>query len=408
MPMLDRMFGPPNREKFARMVIAGIRRAGEQREIHFDSERFCLRPEADEVSVMNLTNVYAEFCAAAKDLRPKLLSNLVRNWFADRRSLPATFGDVHPDLLPTVRSRTYFEFATLQLKLEGSRTAADYPQQILADHLAIGLVYDLPESMRTIVAQDLENWGVTFYEALEAACANLRQKEDPVFVSPHEGVYLSATGDNYDASRLILTDMVHQFDVRGDMIAMVLNRDTLAITGSDCLAGLKIIAARARQALAEPRPISTIALRLENDEWQEWLPPSDHSLHQEFALLRMQSLGQQYAEQKELLEEHYRQNEKEVFVATFSAVRNTQTGGVNSYCVWSDGALQSLLPKTDFVYFFRPGAAESEGGIVASCPWEAFERDLRPLIEPLDLYPPRFRVRAFPSADQLKRLKNSG
>jgi hypothetical protein len=401
------MFGPPNREKFARLVIAGIRRAGEQRKIHFDSERFCLRPDADEVSLMNLTNVYAEFCAAAKDLRPKLLSNLVRNWFADRRTLPATFGDVHPDLLPTVRSRTYFEFATLQLKLEGSRTAADYPQQILADHLAIGLVYDLPEAMRTIVAQDLESWGVTFYEALEAACANLRQKEDPVFVSPHEGVYLSATGDNYDASRLILIDMVHQFDVRGEMIAMVLNRDTLAITGSDYVDGLKIIVARARQALAEPRPISTIALRLENDEWQEWLPPLDHSLHHEFALLRMQSLGQQYAEQKELLDEHYQRNGNQVFVATFSAARNTQTGAVNSYCVWSDGAAQSLLPKTDLVYFFRPGADESERGSVTSCPWETVERELRPLIEPLDLYPPRFRVRAFPSAAQLQRLKDS-
>ena len=400
------MFGTPNREKFARMVMAGIRRAGEQRKIHFDAERFCLRPEADEVSVMNLTNVYAEYCAAGKDLRPKLLSNLVRNWFADRRMLPAAFSDVHPDLLPTVRSRTYFEFATLQLKLEGNRTAADYPQQILAEHLAIGLVYDLPESMRTIVAADLENWGVTFYEAIEAACTNLRQKEDPVFVSPHDGVYLSATGDNYDASRLILTDMMHQFEVRGDRIAMVLNRDTLAITGSECMAGLKIIAARARQALTEPRPISTIALRLENEEWQEWLPPPNHSLHQEFALLRMQSLGQQYAEQKELLDEHFRRSPNDVYVAMFSAARNIQTGAVNSYCVWSDG-VQSLLPKTDLVYFFRPGAGESQDGLIATCPWETLEREFGPLVEPLDLYPPRYRVRSFPSETQLQRLKGS-
>ena len=139
---------------------------------------------------------------------PKLLGNIVRNWFADRRPPPDAFEDVHPDLLPSVRSRAYFEFAKLQLKLEQGPGESDYPQQVLADHLAIGLVYDLPDSMRTIVKQDLENWGVTFYEALEAACANLRQKEDPVFVSPQEGVYVSATGDNYDASRMILTDMM--------------------------------------------------------------------------------------------------------------------------------------------------------------------------------------------------------
>jgi hypothetical protein len=400
------MFGPPNREKFARMVIAGIRRAGEQRKIHFDAERFCLRPEAGEVSVMNLSNVYAEYCSSSKELRPKLLSNLVRNWFADRRSLPALFSDVHPDLLPTVRSRTFFEFATLQLKLEGGGVAADYPQQVLAEHLAIGLVYDLPESMRTIVAGDLENWGVSFYEALEAACANLRQKEDPVFLSPHEGVYLSATGDNYDASRLILADMIQQFDVAGEMIAMVLNRDTLAITGSQSVAGLRILSARARQALGEPRPISTIALVLAGDEWQEWLPPLGHPLYQEFALLRMQTLGQHYAEQKELLDEHYRRTGQEVFVATFSGARNTETGAINSYCVWSDG-VESLLPKTDLVYFFSPGEAEGESGLVATCTWDSLERELGQLIEATDLYPPRFRVRSFPSTAQLKRLKRN-
>ena len=403
MNMLDRLFGAPSRERFARLVMAGIRRAGDDRKIHFDREQFRLRPEGHDVSVMNLSNVYAEFCAADKSLRPKLLANVVRNWFADRRSLPDVFEDVHPDLLPTVRSRAYFEFALLQLKLEGG-AAVDYPQQILAEHLAIGLVYDLPDSMRTIIGQDLENWGVTFYEALEAACANLRQKEDPVFVSPHDGVYLSATGDNYDAARLILTDMVHQFDVRGDFIAMIPNRDTLIITGSESLLGLRTMAARAKQALEEPRPISTVALRLVNEEWSEWLPPIEHSLYPEFATLRLQSLGQQHAEQKELLDAHYQKTGGDVFVGAFSAAQNTQTGEVKSYCVWSDG-VESLLPKTDLVHFFRPGKTENDGSVVATARWEAVENTLGPLLEPQELYPTRYRVRSFPNAAQLRQLQ---
>src|SRR5436853_346163 len=48
-----------------------------------------------------------------------------------------------------------------------------------------------------------------------------------------EGVYISATGDNYDASRLMMLDLVRKMPVRGDYIAMVPNRDTLVITGSD-------------------------------------------------------------------------------------------------------------------------------------------------------------------------------
>jgi hypothetical protein len=403
MNMLDRLFGSPSRERFARLVMAGIRRAGDRRKIHFDREQFRLRPEGHDVAVMNLSNVYAEFCAAGKALRPKLLANVVRNWFADRRSLPEAFEDLHPDLLPTVRSRAYFEFALLQLKLEGG-AHVDYPQQILAEHLAIGLVYDLPDSMRTIVAQDLENWGVTFYEALEAACMNLRQKEDPVFVSSHDGVYLSATGDNYDATRLILTDMVHQFDVRGDVIAMVPNRDTLIVTGSDSLLGLKTMAARAKQALAEPRPISMVALRLAEGEWSEWLPPVGHALYAELAMLRLQSLGQQHAEQKELLDAYYEKTGQDTFVATFSAAQNTQSGEVNSYCVWSAG-VESLLPKTDLVYFFRPGRSETDGALVAAAAWKKVERALGSLLEPLELYPQRFRVREFPTAAQLRQLQ---
>ncbi|MEX2138744.1 MAG: DUF1444 family protein [Pirellulales bacterium] len=402
MNMLDRLFGAPSREKFARLVMTGIRRAGDERKIHFDRNQFCLRPEGYDVSVMNLSNVYAEFCAADKAIRPKLLINVVRNWFADRRSLPDAFEDVHPDLLPTVRSRAYFEFALLQLKLEGA-AAMDYPQQILADHLAIGLVYDLPDSMRTIVGQDLENWGVTFYEALETACANLRQKEDPVFVSPHDGVYLSATGDNYDASRLILADMVNQFDVRGEVIAMVPNRDTLIITGSENVPGLKTMAARARQALQEPRPISNVALRLADEEWSEWLPPVGHALYQEFATLRLQSLGQQHAEQKELLDAHYQKTGRDVLVATFSGAQNSQTGEIKSYCVWSEG-VEALLPKTDLLYFFRPEEAEDDRSVIAAT-WEAVENTLAPLLEPQELYPPRYRVSSFPTGAQLQRLQ---
>ena len=112
-----------------------------------------------------------------KSLRPKLIGNIVRNWFADRRPPPEAFEDVHPDLLPSVRSRAYFEFAKLQLRLEHGAGESDYPLQVLADHLAIGLVYDLPDSMRTIVRQDLEGWGVTFFERWKPPAPTFARKK---------------------------------------------------------------------------------------------------------------------------------------------------------------------------------------------------------------------------------------
>ena len=92
--------------------------------------------------------------------------------------------------------------------------------------------------MRSIPQSNFDAWGVTFYEALEVA-------EKPVtlplkFIGPQQakGVYLSAAGDSYDGSRLLLTDLIRQFHVKGDPIAMIPNRDNLIVAGSDDVEGL--------------------------------------------------------------------------------------------------------------------------------------------------------------------------
>ena len=58
--------------------------------------------------------------------------------------------------------------------------------------------------MRSISQANLDAWGVTFYEALEAPMENLLALPAKFIGPPSgEGVYLSATGDSYDASRLL-------------------------------------------------------------------------------------------------------------------------------------------------------------------------------------------------------------
>jgi hypothetical protein len=233
----------------------------------------------------------------------------------------------------------------------------------------------------------------------------LRQNLDPVFLSPQDGVYFSATGDNYDASRMILLDMMRQFDVRGDIVAMLPNRDTLIITGTNDTNGLKVMASRAEQAVKEPRPISTVAFRLENEEWTPWLPPTDHVAYPALAMLRLQSIGQEYAEQKNLLEAVGDGDEQAPFAATFSAMQNNATGEIRSYSIWTEG-VDTMLPKTDLVHLVRLGRGSNEGKLLASCEWDQLAAVCGPLFEPQDIYPPRFRVREFPSAAQLAELQS--
>jgi hypothetical protein len=309
--------------------------------------------------------------------------------------MPETFEDAQPDVLPTVRARAYYDLTALQLKVQGAREV-DWPYQILADHLAVGLVYDLPEAMQCLPQSALDGWGVTFYQALEAARGNLQEKGEVAVAAIDERIYISATGDCYDASRMLLLDFVRQMKVRGDPIAMIPNRDNLVITGSDDPRGLELAADWVENALKQPRPITGMAFRLSGDEWGVWCPPRGHPQHARFRRLYLQSLGQDYAEQKELLEKLHRKTGEDLFVASFSALE--REGEMFSYAVWSKD-VASLLPRTDRVAFLR--ASDDRPMLVA---WERVEEIAGELLEPVDMYPERFRVIDFPDESQLARL----
>ncbi len=69
-----------------------------------------------------------------------------------------------------------------------------------------------------------------------------------------------------------------------------------------------------------------------------------------------------------------------------------------TFCVWGDN-VDSLLPRTEIVVF----AAGS--GIVAAGRWEHVASVVGDLMLPDDnYYPLRYRVREFPSADQIARI----
>jgi hypothetical protein len=403
MGILDKIFGPATKDKFAKLVMDGVRRAGETRKLDYDRQQFRLRPLGEPWPIMNLGNMYDEFCSAAAEAREQVVRTAVRNWFADRKELPALFEDVHPDLLPSVRSRSYGEFTLLQLEVAGA-VEANWPQHIIGDHLAVGLVYDMPDSMRLIQQGDLDDWGVTFYEALEAARDNLKQMPEQVFLSPRDGVYVSATGDNYDASRMVLLDVIRQLPVQGDYVAMIPNRDTLLITGSEDDEGLTVMATFAERALQQPRPITAIAFRLDGDDWTTWLPETDQPPYKLLKLLQVQSLGQEYGEQKELLDQLNERTGDPAYVAQFSGIEEKATGEIFSYCVWPEG-IEALLPRTDRLLFFRGKNESKDGTIVAAGQWEQVAEIVGDMLQPMyDRYPERFRVREFPSREQLKAI----
>ena len=137
------------------------------------------------------------------------------------------------------------------------------------------------------------------------------------------------------------------------------------------------------EALKEPRPISGIALRLDGDEWTPGCPTCRTPL-QGVSATSPPFLGQDYAEQKDLLDKMNIKNGVDVFVATFSVVQ-APDGRIFSYAVWAEG-VDALLPETDMVVFTRRDG-EASYGRMAKGDGRGGRFD-----GALEIYPPRYRV----------------
>jgi hypothetical protein len=401
----DFLFRPPSRDQFAKLVLAELRKTGGETKFRFDPEQFLIDRGGE--GFINLANLYQEYCQSPRAQRQVVLDRFIRGCLRTTSfDLPEDFEDVHPDLLPVVRSRFYLESVMLQSRVRGGEGIA-VPQQVIGDHLSLSLVYDLPQAMRSIIQDDLDKWGVSFYEAVEASQHNLEQMGNVSFASVQneggDGVYISATGDNYDASRLIMFDLVRKMPIRGDCIAMVPNRDTLIITGSDDTAGLEIMCQIAEDSFQKPRPISTVALKLAGDEWESWLPEGKSRAAARFRELRLRTIGMEYNDQKELLDQINTQTGENVFVASFSAVKHKDTGRITSYSVWSEG-VDTLLPETDDVLLLRADGASPDVKVSAANCFNRVREVAGDLMQPLGTYPERYRVVDFPSEEQLKEI----
>ena len=392
----------PKPDEFANMLIAGLHRAGMRGDIRYDADEFCLRNEG--WAPLKLANAYREYCTATSENRTKVLQHWVRAWLRSKQQMPEDFEDARHDFLPAVRARAFYASANLWAVVEGN-DPPDWPYQPIGEHLAVGLVYDMPESMKMIWQKDLDKWGVKFDEVMEIAMNNLRQLPQE-FDNPEQGVYVTVNHDDYDVSRLLFLDVIRQLRVNGDPIAVAPTRNTLIVTGSDDVDGLKCMWDKVQDALQkEARHVSTVALRLEGNEWRPWLPEPEHPLFNKFKLMQIDSFAGDYEVQRGLLNKLCDIRGRG-FVASYNVLQDVQTGRVRTYSAWTSGITSSWLPRTDMITF---GILDEER---RTCDCRAYDWDrvvqvAGHLMEPFDIYPPWYEVTEFPTDEQFAAMGES-
>ena len=391
-----------DKDQFAERLMKALQAAGDPRTASYDPDEFCLRfwENGQEQGLLNLNNLFIEYSQVERQQREQCLNRIVRAALSHLKEIPDEFRDAAHDLWPRLWARSTFEQIRLQQRLNGSEPL-QYPLEPIGEHLTLSLVYDLPEAVRSISTDDLEAWGVTYWQAREVALQQLAESDFQI-VSLGGELHASSTGDSYDATRMILIDLIHQLDIAGQPIAMVPNRDTLLITGSESEVGQKMMLELAQKTLAEqPRPLTATPLILDQDEqWIDWDPPPENPLYQHYRELKLGWLASEYADQQKLLLAIHQQEHVPLGVADFSALQTD--GQMLSYSIWGRGA-PTLLPETDLIALIP--SPQATGDQIRMIPAEQVRNELSDLMKEIDCYPTRWEVTEFPSEQRLKRLK---
>jgi hypothetical protein len=395
-------FRPPTINRFAEEFIRALRRAGVTDDLVYDPERCQIQRIAGGTGGwINLSNFYEAHLALSWWKRRGHLAYVASSMLASELDLPDDFAEARSHLRPKIWSRLGLELARLQAKLDdGAEDKFSMPEYEIGSHLVASLVYDLPAAVRSISQSDLENWGITYYEGLECARENL-QADKATYAQIGDNLYVFKSGDTYDASRLLVPEFFERLEVEGDMIAIVPNRDTLIVTGAADDKGLEIMAELAKTIDEPSRPLVAIPLRRDGDDWVDWFPAKGHRLYGRFKDLATEYFHGAYNDQKSALERLYEKEEKDVFVASLTAMKKKEEGDVFTYAVWTQGIVIQL-PVVDWIVF---GILEGEDfQPTAIARWNDARRIVGHLMQPTDLYPARFEVSGFPTEDELEEL----
>jgi hypothetical protein len=413
MNLLKRLFPPPSREKFARRVVAQLRKRGVEGAINFDPKRFLIRYGKDSQQLINLGNFYAEYVAATFSGRRQVFDRFMAAFF----SVPVaddSLDQVKGQLLPRIRERFYYQAFELNVLIDridhpprdpGKLPLDDFINEPVNEDLRVELVIDLPDAIRTVSKRDLTKWAVSFDDAMAIARENLWQGSNKDFKQIRRGLYVSPWQDTHDASRMFLHDLVWQLKVSGDHVAAIPNRNVLFVTGSEDAEGLQALAKLIDEVMQQPRPMIGQVFRLSGSRWTPFLPPRESPAHWPLKAALMKSVARDYQEQADLLNSLHAKTGEDIFVAR-QMLMQRNSGEFWTWTSWVQGVTHALMPLADFVSF---GSVDDDGKSAQAgfAPWERVMAVAGELLEATDYYPPRYRVRAYPGDDQLAALQLS-
>jgi hypothetical protein len=401
--ILDMFRRTLSKDDFAALVIRRAEAVAQPASARYDAEAFQIDFELADGRpwLMNLHNAFKDALAASPKQRHAIVDKYL-----------ASMTDEFPDecvedalarLMPVIRDPAMFAWGLLSARLSGHTDAEGAPcRRPFAENLTVALVLDAEHATKTVSPKSLISWGVDTEAAFARALNNLRDRTSDAGMERHGGIWISTWNDVYDASRALLTDMIHRLPVHGEPVAVIPSRNNLLVTGSLDDEGVALIATLAAGILEEEaRPLSGQLLILRDGMWMPFQGNLPAETARRLTLARYKRLIGTYDDQKTLLEKVLEKEGVDVFVASYHAVENTASGRITGSAQWSRD-VPTLLPRCDELWLFCDRRNE-----VVEIEWDEAIAYIPALETPVDdLDPPRFSLTDFPddaTYDALKR-----
>lgn len=377
------------------MLADHIGRAGERTPPRYRADDFSLVGAGGKV--LRLGNFYDEYRKAPARAGRELLRNVTRSWFRVEQEVPTDFEEARSDLLPLIRRRGTYECALLEQHGGGMRAV---PSLVVED-FAVEVAYDWPECLVHLGEDALTKWDVKFGDALDVAADNLRviSREGLQEITP--GFWISPWQDNYDASRILLPELIKRCEVQGSHVVMLPHQNLLLVTGSEDSEGLERMASLTEEAFSGSRFLSGIPLLWGSDGWSRFKLPRSHPLASRYQSLRHLTMASDYTRQGELLTALHGCQGIDIWAANVLIRREPELATMAS---WGKD-VETILPETQYIVF--SGLSQDGSGVIlhAVGEWDRVWDVVGDLMQPLGLYPERYRVSSFPSPEQLEAIR---
>jgi len=147
-------------------------------------------------------------------------------------------------IVPIIKPISYLEDVKEEAKAIGATKDIEGVYQKYNNELIIVYAEDTKNNIQYLARDDLKDLSINIDSLLTIAVKNLDKLLTSIKKKGNNGVYMLVAGGDYEASIILLNDILRKehFDINGDLVITIPNRDMLLITGSNDKEGIQKIA----------------------------------------------------------------------------------------------------------------------------------------------------------------------